>query len=58
MSLNNTPSFRMDVGSTDVVKGHYGLARSVKFVACQMHAERVSPLASLLGSHLSLQTPC
>lgn len=58
MSLNNTPSFRGDVGSTDVVKGHCGLTRSVKFVQCQLNAERVSPLASLFGSLLSLQTPC
>lgn len=58
MSLNNSPSFRVDVESTDVVKGHRGLARPVKFEPRQLNAERVSPLASLLGPHLSLQTPC
>ena len=58
MSLNNSPSFRVDVGSTDVVKVHCGLAHSVKFEPCQLNAERVSPLASLLGPHRSLQTLC
>jgi hypothetical protein len=58
MSLNNSPSFRVDVGSTDDVKVHCGLAGSVKFEPCQLNAERVSPLASPLGPYRSLQTPC
>lgn len=58
MSLNNSPSFRVDLGSTDAVKGHCGQAHSVKFEPCQLNAERVSPLASLLDPHLSLQTLC
>lgn len=57
MSLNKTPSFLVDVGSTDVVKGHCGPVRSVKFEPCQQNAQRVSPLVSILGRHRSLQTP-